>query len=271
MEDFTGLEDIANIDVMEPETIAVPEVVISQPEIKKPDPESVPTPKPHYEENFSLEDIYQMKRKFLNKITNLKRQGHEPAIELTIDNSLETIKEQYKFMEIQAEMDDAIEMYKKGIIAICSGIETMDSVLKLKLNLGGWGSSIQTDIENRNYNKILQELYLLYRNSLKIHPMIQLMGAIIFSAVMFSVSKNFTDNLFNDSEERQDPIYSRIPSPQEPDLKQKMKYDSDDSSSSNSDSDSLSSLVSNLSTMTPVKTQRRKKTVKKSISINDIS
>jgi hypothetical protein len=134
------------------------------------------------------------KQKYLTKLRRLESNGLKSA-RMTMSNSLEEIKAEHDRLTDDRNLEASIRFQRNALMTFVSGVEMVnDKVghrLPVKPRLKGWSESVHTNIED--FDEIFEELYDLYKDKAKMHPLLRLVGTLGVSATMYHLTNTMAE------------------------------------------------------------------------------
>jgi hypothetical protein len=142
----------------------------------------------------STEEESRKKQEYLTKLQRLKGSGLEGA-RMTMSNSLAEIKAEYDKLTDSRNLEASIRFQRNALMTFVSGVEMANDKfghrLPVKPRLKGWSESVHTNIED--FDEIFEELYDLYKDKAKMHPMLRLVGTLGVSATMYHLTNSMAE------------------------------------------------------------------------------
>jgi hypothetical protein len=142
----------------------------------------------------SVEDETQEKQKYLTKLQRLESSGVRGQ-RMTMNNSLAEIKSEYDKLTDSRNLEASIRFQRNALMTFVSGVEMVNdkfgNKLPVKPRLKGWSESVHTNIED--FDEIFEELYDLYKDKAKMHPMLRLVGTLGVSATMYHLTNSMAE------------------------------------------------------------------------------
>lgn len=136
----------------------------------------------------------QEKQKLLTKLRRLEAQDIRGQ-RMTMQNSLEDIKAEYEKLVDSRNLEASIRFQRNALMTFVTGIEMVnDKVghrLPIKPKLKGWSESVHTNVED--FDEIFEELYDMYKDKAKMHPLMRLAGTLGVSATMFHLTNSMAE------------------------------------------------------------------------------
>ena len=160
----------------------------------------------------SPEEEIKEKQRMLTKLRRLEADGLKGQ-RLTMSNSLEEIKAEYDGLTDSKNLEASVRFQRNALMTFVSGVEMLnDKVghkLPMKPRLKGWSESVHTNIGD--FDDIFEELYDLYKDKAKMHPLLRLVGTLGVSATMYHLTNTMAErsgipgmaDLMNDDPELQ--------------------------------------------------------------------
>lgn len=142
----------------------------------------------------SIEDENRKKQEYLTKLQRLRGSGLEGA-RMTMSNSFAEIKSEYDKLTDSRNLEASIRFQRNALMTFVSGVEMANDKfghrLPVKPRLKGWSESVHTNIED--FDEIFEELYDLYKDKAKMHPMVRLVGTLGVSATMYHLTNSMAE------------------------------------------------------------------------------
>ena len=160
----------------------------------------------------SPEEEVKEKQRMLTKLRRLEADGIKGS-RLTMTNSLDDIKAEYDGLTDSKNLEASIRFQRNALMTFVSGVEMLnDKVghkLPMKPRLKGWSESVHTNVGD--FDDIFEELYDLYKDKAKMHPLLRLVGTLGVSATMYHLTNTMAErsgipgmaDLMNDDPELQ--------------------------------------------------------------------
>jgi hypothetical protein len=146
------------------------------------------------ESGLSIDEENRKKQEYLTKLQRLKGSGLEGA-RMTMSNSLTEIKAEYDKLTDSRNLEASIRFQRNALMTFVSGVEMVNDKfgnrLPVKPRLKGWSESVHTNIED--FDEIFEELYDLYKDKTKMHPMMRLVGTLGVSATMYHLTNSMAE------------------------------------------------------------------------------
>jgi hypothetical protein len=142
----------------------------------------------------SQEDENRKKQELLTKLQRLDANGIK-GLRMTMSNSLEEIQTEYNKLTDSRNLEASIRFQRNALMTFVTGVEMVNdkfgNKLPVKPRLKGWSESVHTNIED--FDEIFEELYDLYKDSAKMHPMVRLVGTLGVSATMYHLTNSMAE------------------------------------------------------------------------------
>jgi hypothetical protein len=142
----------------------------------------------------SQEEENRKKQELLTKLQRLDANGIKGQ-RMTMGNSLEEIQTEYNKLTDSRNLEASIRFQRNALMTFVTGVEMVNdkfgNKLPVKPRLKGWSESVHTNIED--FDEIFEELYDLYKDSAKMHPMLRLVGTLGVSATMYHLTNSMAE------------------------------------------------------------------------------
>lgn len=142
----------------------------------------------------SAEEETRKKQEYLTKLRRLENDGLRGQ-RMTMQNSLAEIKAEYDNLTDSKNLEASIRFQRNALMTFVSGVELVnDKVghkLPIKPRLKGWSESVHTNIGD--FDDIFEELYDLYKDKAKVHPLLRLVGTLGVSATMYHLTNSMAE------------------------------------------------------------------------------
>jgi len=139
-----------------------------------------------YDEPKSPRTILREKRKLLFKLKRYERKGYKLSSKFSIHTPLEEIQCEYETIRKESNLENSLKVSKNILISVCSVLEFLNNKFDpLDVVLDGWSEEINEDVENGDYDEVLEDLYDKYADTVEMGPEIKLLMMIGGSAVKF--------------------------------------------------------------------------------------
>lgn len=142
----------------------------------------------------SAEEETRKKQEYLTKLRRLENDGLRGQ-RMTMQNSLAEIKAEYDNLTDSKNLEASIRFQRNALMTFVSGVEMVNDKfghkLPVKPRLKGWSESVHTNIGD--FDDIFEELYDLYKDKAKMHPMLRLVGTLGVSATMYHLTNSMAE------------------------------------------------------------------------------
>jgi len=134
------------------------------------------------------------KQKYLTKLRRLEASDIRGA-RMTMANSLADIKAEHDKLTDSRNLEASIRFQRNALMTFVTGVEMVNDKfghrLPVKPRLKGWSESVHTNVED--FDEIFEELYDLYKDSAKMHPLMRLVGTLGVSATMYHLTNSMAE------------------------------------------------------------------------------
>ena len=142
----------------------------------------------------SPEEEAKEKQKYLTKLRRLEANDIKGA-RMTMQNSLEDIKAEHDKLVDSRNLEASIRFQRNALMTFVTGVEMVNdkfgSRLPIKPKLKGWSESVHTNVED--FDEIFEELYDMYKDQAKMHPLLRLAGTLGVSATMYHLTNTMAE------------------------------------------------------------------------------
>ena len=139
-----------------------------------------------YDEPKSPRTVLREKRKLLFKLKRYEKKGFKLSGKFSIHTPLEEIQCEYETIRKESNLENSLKVSKNILISVCSIFEFLNNKFDpLDIVLDGWSEEINEDVENGDYDEVLEDLYDKYADTIEMGPEIKLLMMIGGSAVKF--------------------------------------------------------------------------------------
>ncbi len=141
----------------------------------------------------TAEEEAREKQRLLTKLRRMDADGNTGKA-MTMSNTLEEIKTEHDGRADSKNLESSIRFQRNALMTFVSGLEMVTENKKVrdrlpvKPRLKGWSESVHTNIGD--FDDIFEELYDLYKDSAKMHPLLRLVGTLGVSATMYHLTNN---------------------------------------------------------------------------------
>jgi hypothetical protein len=134
------------------------------------------------------------KQKYLTKLRRLEASDIRGA-RMTMSNSLADIKAEHDKLTDSRNLEASIRFQRNALMTFVTGVEMVNDKfghkLPVKPRLKGWSESVHTNVED--FDEIFEELYDLYKDTAKMHPLVRLVGTLGVSATMYHLTNTMAE------------------------------------------------------------------------------
>jgi hypothetical protein len=149
-----------------------------------------PAPVPMNDSGMSPEQEAAEKQRYLTKVRRV-----EGGNRMTMTNSLADIKTEYDRLTDSRNLEASIRFQRNALMTFVTGVEMVNDRfgdrLPMKPKLKGWSESVHTNVED--FDEIFEELYDMYKDQAKMHPMLRLAGTLGVSATMYHLTNSMAE------------------------------------------------------------------------------
>jgi len=134
------------------------------------------------------------KQKYLTKLRRLEANDIR-GVRMTMSNSLADIKAEHDKLTDSRNLEASIRFQRNALMTFVTGVEMVNdkfgNKLPVKPRLKGWSESVHTNVED--FDEIFEELYDMYKDSAKMHPLMRLVGTLGVSATMYHLTNSMAE------------------------------------------------------------------------------
>ena len=157
-------------------------------------------------QQFSGEDILNMKRELLYQFARLEKRGINVPKKFSLSSSLDEMKIEHERLKRDLEVDASVRFQRRMLMACVTGVEFLNTKFDpMDIKLDGWSSEISESIND--YDDVFEELYDKYKGKSKIAPELKLMFMVGGSAIWFHIS----NSMFKSSLPGMDQVFKQNP------------------------------------------------------------
>jgi hypothetical protein len=153
-----------------------------------------PEPRIDVQEIPKTEDNTRLKQELLTKISRLDAR-EIGGQRMTMANSLEEIKAEVDKRTDSRNLEASLRFQRNALMTFVTGIEMVNDRygqrLPVKPRLKGWSESVHTNVED--FDEIFEELYDMYKDKAKMHPLLRLAGTLGVSATMYHLTNTMAE------------------------------------------------------------------------------
>jgi hypothetical protein len=145
----------------------------------------------------SYEEVEREKAKLLSKLGRLAENPNLSVRKLNSSHSYEEIKSEVYRLERDLEIIQGVQMYRHGLVFMSSMLETGATKGLGMTTLQDWSQLVSRDVNNNNYDQVLEEIYEIWGGAGLMRPEIKLMFMLGGSAYTFHLQKMIATQHFN--------------------------------------------------------------------------
>jgi len=154
-----------------------------------------PMPQPVSEvPRISQEEESRQKQELLTKLGRLDARDIGGQ-RMTMSNSVDEIKAEVDKRTDSRNLEASLRFQRNALMTFVTGIEMVNdkfgSRLPVKPRLKGWSESVHTNVED--FDEIFEELYDMYKDKAKMHPLLRLAGTLGVSATMYHLTNTMAE------------------------------------------------------------------------------
>jgi hypothetical protein len=142
----------------------------------------------------SAEEEAREKQKLLTKLRRLDNDGIGGS-RMSNSNTLDEIKQEVESRTDSKNLEASIRFQRNALMTFVSGVEMVNdkfgNKLPVKPRLKGWSESVHTNIGD--FDDIFEELYDMYKDKAKMHPLLRLVGTLGVSATMYHLTNSMAE------------------------------------------------------------------------------
>jgi len=135
------------------------------------------------------EEEMKKKKNLLFKLKRLQKRGYNLSRAYNIDSDLEDIQAEVDTIKKEANLEQGTKVAKNMLISISSLLEYANNRFDpFDIVLDGWSEEINEDVENGEYDEVMEDLYDKYYDKVSMTPEMKLLAMVGGSAVKFHLS-----------------------------------------------------------------------------------
>lgn len=142
----------------------------------------------------SQEDEARQKQELLTKISRLDSR-EIGGQRMSMSNSLDEIKAEVDRRTDSRNLEASLRFQRNALMTFVTGVEMVNEKfghrLPMKPKLKGWSESVHTNVED--FDEIFEELYDMYKDKAKMHPLLRLAGTLGVSATMYHLTNTMAE------------------------------------------------------------------------------
>ncbi len=129
-----------------------------------------------YDEPRSPRETLKEKRKILFKLRRYEKKGHKLSGRYSIHTPLDELQSEYYTLRKEVNLEQGLKVSKNILISACSMLEFVNNKFDpLDGVLDGWSEEINEDVDNGDYDEVLEDLYDKYCETIDVGPEIKLL------------------------------------------------------------------------------------------------
>jgi len=149
---------------------------------------------PQVTTRISPEEEARIKQELLTKISRLDAR-EVTGQRMTMSNSLDEIKAEVDKRTDSRNLEASLRFQRNALMTFVTGLEMVNDKfghrLPVKPRLKGWSESVHTNVED--FDEIFEELYDMYKDKTKMHPLLRLAGTLGVSATMYHLTNTMAE------------------------------------------------------------------------------
>ncbi len=149
---------------------------------------------PQVTTRISPEEEARIKQELLTKISRLDAR-EVTGQRMTMSNSLDEIKAEVDKRTDSRNLEASLRFQRNALMTFVTGLEMVNDKfghrLPVKPRLKGWSESVHTNVED--FDEIFEELYDMYKDKAKMHPLLRLAGTLGVSATMYHLTNTMAE------------------------------------------------------------------------------
>jgi hypothetical protein len=142
----------------------------------------------------SAEEESREKQKLLTKLRRLDNDGVTGS-RMSMSNTLDELKQEVDSRSDSKNLEASIRFQRNALMTFVSGVEMVNDKfghkLPVKPRLKGWSESVHTNVGD--FDDIFEELYDMYKDKAKMHPLLRLVGTLGVSATMYHLTNSMAE------------------------------------------------------------------------------
>jgi hypothetical protein len=151
--------------------------------------------------DLSPEETLKKKRLLLFKLKRLQKKGYQPSRFYDMNSSLGELTAEVESLKREANLDQGTKVSKNALISICSLLEYVNNKFDpFDVVLDGWSEDINDDVQNGEYDEVMEEIYYKYYDKVSMGPELKLITMIGGSAVKFHLSHTLLKTMIPNAE-----------------------------------------------------------------------
>jgi hypothetical protein len=142
----------------------------------------------------SPEEEAREKQKLLTKLRRLDNDGITGS-RMSMSNTIDELKQEVDSRTDSKNLEASVRFQRNALMTFVSGVEMVNDKfghrLPMKPRLKGWSESVHTNIGD--FDDIFEELYDMYKDKAKMHPLLRLVGTLGVSATMYHLTNSMAE------------------------------------------------------------------------------
>jgi len=139
--------------------------------------------------DLSPEEVLKKKRLLLFKLKRLQQKGYNPSRFYDMNSSLGELTAEVESIKREANLNQGVKVTKNALVSVCSLLEYVNNRFDpMDIVLDGWSEEMNDDIQNGEYDEVMEELYYKYYDKVSMGPEMKLITMVGGSAVKFHLS-----------------------------------------------------------------------------------
>lgn len=151
--------------------------------------------------DLSPEETLKKKRLLLFKLKRLQKKNYQASRFYDMNSSLAELTAEVESLKREANLDQGTKVTKNALISVCSLLEYVNNKFDpFDIVLDGWSEDINDDVQNGEYDEVMEELYYKYYDKVSMGPEVKLITMIGGSAVKFHLSHTLLKTMIPNAE-----------------------------------------------------------------------
>ena len=136
-----------------------------------------------------FQNLEEEKADCLNKLFHMQKRGYTPPRTFTMESDIRDLRAEIDKITHSAQLENGVKFARKMLIAAVSGIEFLNKRFDpFHVQLEGWSESVMESISD--YDNVFERLVEKYSGRGTTPPEIELLLALVGSAMMFHISRS---------------------------------------------------------------------------------
>ena len=151
--------------------------------------------------DLSPTETLKKKRLLLFKLKRLQKKNYQASRFYDMNSSLAELTAEVESLKREANLDQGTKVTKNALISICSLLEYVNNKFDpFDVVLDGWSEDINDDVQNGEYDEVMEEMYYKYYDKVSMGPELKLITMIGGSAVKFHLSHTLLKTMIPNAE-----------------------------------------------------------------------